>query len=152
VRAFVGLGSNMGDRRGHLRRALAGLPDLVRVSRLYETAPVGGPPGQDDYLNVVAELDTTLAPRALLDLARQLEEEADRVRTVRWGPRTLDVDVLLVEGVEVDEPDLVVPHPRMWQRRFVLEPLAELAPDLVSDEARIASGGEVRAVGMLEGY
>jgi 2-amino-4-hydroxy-6-hydroxymethyldihydropteridine diphosphokinase len=152
VRAFLGLGSNMGDREGHLRQALSGLPDLVAVSSVYETAPVGGPAGQDDYLNIVAELETTLTARALLELAHRLEETAGRVRTVRFGPRTLDVDVLLVEGVVVDEPDLVVPHPRMWQRRFVLEPLAELAPDLVSPDALIASGGEVRAVGMLRGY
>jgi 2-amino-4-hydroxy-6-hydroxymethyldihydropteridine diphosphokinase len=152
VRAFLGLGSNMGDRRRHLSRALSGLPDLVRVSTVYETAPVGGPDGQDDYLNIVAELDTTLSARELLAVAQRLEEQAGRVRTVRWGPRTLDVDVLLIEGVAIDEPDLVVPHPRMWHRRFVVEPLAELAPDLVPAGALIASGGEVRAVGMLEGY
>ena len=152
MRAFLGLGSNLGDRQSHLRRALAGIPDLVRVSSVYETVPVGGPPGQDDFLNLVAELDTTLAPRDLLEVARRLEDEAGRVRTVRWGPRPLDVDVLLVEGVTVDETDLVVPHPRMWQRRFVVEPLAELAPDLVSAEALIAAGGEVRAVGMLDVY
>lgn len=142
----------MGDRRRHLSRALSGLPDLVRVSTVYETAPVGGPDGQDDYLNIVAELDTTLSARELLAVAQRLEEQAGRVRTVRWGPRTLDVDVLLIEGVAIDEPDLVVPHPRMWHRRFVVEPLAELAPDLVPAGALIASGGEVRAVGMLEGY
>ena len=152
MRVFLGLGSNMGDRLGHLRRAVSELPDVAAVSSVYETAPVGGPPGQNDYLNIVVELDTTLVPRELLDVAQRLEEEAGRVRTVRFGPRTLDVDVLLVEGVAVDEPDLVVPHPRMWQRRFVLEPLAELAPDLVPAEALIASGGEVRAAGMLQGY
>ncbi|HVC70092.1 MAG TPA: 2-amino-4-hydroxy-6-hydroxymethyldihydropteridine diphosphokinase [Acidimicrobiales bacterium] len=151
MRAFLGLGSNVGDREKNLRHALSGLRDLVRVSSVYESAPVGGPP-QDDYLNMVAELDTALTAPELLALAQRLEEAAGRVRTVRWGPRTLDVDVLLVEGVAVDEPDLVVPHPRMWQRRFVLEPLAELAPDLVSAEARIAAGGEVRAIGMLSGY
>ncbi len=152
MRVFLGLGSNMGDRLGHLRRAVSELPDVAAVSSVYETAPVGGPPGQNDYLNIVVELDTTLVARELLDVAQHLEEEAGRVRTVRFGPRTLDVDVLLVEGVAVDEPDLVVPHPRMWQRRFVLEPLAELAPDLVPAEALIASGGEVRAAGMLRGY
>lgn len=152
MRAFLGLGSNLGDRQRYLREAVARLPDLARVSSVYETAPVGGPAGQDDYLNIVAELETTLSPRELLELAHRLEEGAGRVRTVRWGPRTLDVDVLLVEGVVLDEPDLVVPHPRMWERRFVVEPLAELAPDLVPAEARIASGGEVRALGMLHGY
>jgi 2-amino-4-hydroxy-6-hydroxymethyldihydropteridine diphosphokinase len=152
VRAYLGLGSNLGDRRGHLRRALAGLPDLVAVSPLYETEPVGGPPGQEDYLNLVVEMDTGLGPRDLLALSHRLEQEAGRVRTVRHGPRTLDVDVLLVGDLVVDEPDLVVPHPRMWERRFVVEPLGDLAPDLVTPSVRIASGGSVRRLGRLEGY
>jgi 2-amino-4-hydroxy-6-hydroxymethyldihydropteridine diphosphokinase len=152
VRVFLGLGSNMGDSKEHLRRAVAGLPDLVAVSPVYRTEPVGGPPGQDDYLNIVAELDTELTPRELLDVAHRLEQDAGRVRTVRHGPRTLDVDVLLVGDLIVDEPDLVVPHPRMWERRFVVEPLADLAPDLVTPAARIASGGEVRRLGKLAGY
>jgi 2-amino-4-hydroxy-6-hydroxymethyldihydropteridine diphosphokinase len=150
VRAFLGLGTNMGDRRAQLRRALAGLPDLVAVSRLYETEPVGGPEDQDPYLNLVAELDTGRTPRELLELVQTLEAEAGRERTVRFGPRTLDIDVLLVGDMVVDEPDLVVPHPRMWERRFVVEPLAELAPELVTAEARRTSGGEVRPVGKLE--
>jgi len=122
------------------------------VSPVYETAPVGGPAGQGPYLNLVAELDTDLAPRELLELARRLEEEAGRVRTVRHGPRTLDVDVLLVGDLVVDEPDLVVPHPRMWERRFVVEPLGDLAPDLVTPSVRIASGGAVHVLGKLHGY
>jgi 2-amino-4-hydroxy-6-hydroxymethyldihydropteridine diphosphokinase len=152
VRAFLGLGSNLGDREGHLRRAVAALPDRVAVSPLYETEPVGGPGGQDDYLNLVVELETTRSPRELMDLAHRLEREAGRVRTVRHGPRTLDVDVLLVGDLVVDEPDLVVPHPRMWERRFVVEPLSDLAPDLVPPSVRIASGGEVRLLGKLSGY
>jgi 2-amino-4-hydroxy-6-hydroxymethyldihydropteridine diphosphokinase len=152
VRAFLGLGSNLGDRRAELGRAVAGLPDVVAVSRLYETEPVGGPPGQDRYLNVVVELDTELGPRDLLALARRLEGAAGRRRDVRWGPRTLDVDVLLVGDVVVDDDDLVVPHPRMWERRFVVDPLAELAPALVSPEARKGAGGAVEVVGRLEGY
>jgi len=149
VRAFLGLGSNLGDRAGHLRRAVAGLPDVVAVSPVYETAPLGGPPGQGDYLNVVVELDTTLSPRQLLETARRLERAARRRRTVHHGPRTLDVDVLLVGDLVVDEPDLVVPHPRLWQRRFVVEPLADLAPDLVTPSRRAGSGGEVRRLGKL---
>jgi len=152
VRSFLGLGSNLGDRQAHLRTAVAGLPDLVAVSPVYETEPVGGPPGQDRYLNLVAELDTALTPRELLGVAQGLEEAAGRVRTVRHGPRTLDVDVLLVGDLVVDEPDLVVPHPRMWERRFVVAPLADLAPDLVPPSVRIASGGDVRVLGMLAGY
>jgi 2-amino-4-hydroxy-6-hydroxymethyldihydropteridine diphosphokinase len=152
VRAFLGLGSNMGDSEGQLRRAVAALPDLVAVSPLYRTEPVGGPAGQDHYLNIVVELDTDLTPRELLQLAHRLEGQANRVRTVRHGPRTLDVDVLLVGDAVVDEPDLVVPHPRMWERRFVVVPLADLAPDLVDPAARIASGGEVQVLGKLAGY
>jgi len=149
-RAFLGLGSNLGDRRAELRRAVAGLPDLAALSRLYETEPVGGPPGQGPYLNLVAELHTELGPRQLLEVGRALEAAARRRRLVRHGPRTLDVDVLLVEGVVVDEPDLVVPHPRMWERRFVLAPLAELAPELVPAEVLAGAGGGVTAVGTLE--
>jgi 2-amino-4-hydroxy-6-hydroxymethyldihydropteridine diphosphokinase len=103
-------------------------------------------------LNLVVELNTALTPRELLELARRLEEEAGRVRTVRHGPRTLDVDVLLVGDLVVDEPDLVVPHPRMWERRFVVEPLGDLAPDLVTPSVRIASGGDVHVLGKLHGY
>ncbi len=137
MRAYLGLGSNLGDRRAHLRAAVAAIPDVADVSPVYETDPVGGPAGQSAYLNLVVALDTDLSPRELLELARALEEAAGRVRTERDGPRTLDVDVLLVGDLHVDEPDLVVPHPRMWERRFVLAPLADLA------------GGEVRRLGPL---
>jgi 2-amino-4-hydroxy-6-hydroxymethyldihydropteridine diphosphokinase len=127
-----------------LQSAVRSIPDVVKVSPVYETAPVGGPPGQDPYLNVVVEVSTTLSPRQLLELARRLEADAGRVRTVKDGPRTLDVDVLLVGDLQVDEPDLKVPHPRMWERRFVLAPLADLAPDLVDDDSLQAAGGEVQ--------
>jgi 2-amino-4-hydroxy-6-hydroxymethyldihydropteridine diphosphokinase len=127
-----------------LRSAVASIPDVVRISPVYETDPVGGPPGQDPYLNIVVEVSTSRSPRELLELAGQLETEAGRVRNVKDGPRTLDVDVLLVGDLRVDEPDLKVPHPRMWERRFVLAPLADLAPDLVDDETLRAAGGEVK--------
>lgn len=132
MRAFLGLGSNLGDRWAHLRRAVAGLPDVVAVSPVYETDPVGGPEGQGPYLNCVVELDTELSPRALLETGQRLESEAGRVRAERWGPRTLDVDVLLVDDLTVAEPDLIVPHPRLWERDFVLVPLADLAPDILA--------------------
>ncbi len=131
VRAFLALGSNLGDRRAHLAAAVARIPDVVAVSQLYETDPVGGPPGQGAYLNCVVELRTTRTPRELLAEAQAAEAAARRVRVERWGPRTLDVDVLLVGEEKVKEPDLVVPHPRMWERGFVLVPLADLAPELV---------------------
>jgi 2-amino-4-hydroxy-6-hydroxymethyldihydropteridine diphosphokinase len=146
TRAFLALGSNLGDRRGHLREALAGLPDVVAVSPVYETDPVGGPGGQGAYLNAVVELDTGLSPRELLELGQALERAAERVRAERWGPRTLDVDVLLVGDLVVDEPDLQVPHPRMWNRDFVLVPLRDLAPDLVP-EPPVGTG--VRPAGIL---
>ncbi len=149
MRAFLSLGSNVGDRAGRLRRAVESLPDVVAVSRVYATEPVGGPPDQGEFLNVVVELDTELEPRGLLEVAHALEREAGRTRTVRWGPRTLDVDVLLVGDLVVDEPDLIVPHPRLWERRFVVAPLAELAPDLVPPGAVDRAGGAVRADGTL---
>lgn len=130
MRAFLGIGANLGDREAALRRAVEGMPDVVAVSPFYETEPVGGPPRQPPYLNGVVELDTDLSPRELLEVARRLEAEAGRVRAERWGPRTLDVDVLLVGDLVVNDPDLVVPHPRMWERDFVLRPLRDLAPDL----------------------
>lgn len=150
TRAFLGLGSNLGDRVAHLRAAVAALHDAVAVSPVYETDPVGGPE-QGPYLNLVVELDTADDARALLRRCAALEAGAGRVREERWGPRTLDVDVLWVDGETVDEPDLQVPHPRLWQRRFVLAPLADLAPDLVDRSAVEASEGEVRPVGSLAG-
>ena len=149
ARAYLGLGSNLGDRRRYLTDAVAALPDLVAVSPAYETEPVGGPE-QDPFLNVVVELDTDRTARELLELCRELEAAAERVRVERWGPRTLDVDVLWIDGVGVDEPDLLVPHPRMWERRFVLAPLADLAPDLVTPELLTAAVGDVTRVEPLE--
>jgi 2-amino-4-hydroxy-6-hydroxymethyldihydropteridine diphosphokinase len=148
-RAFLAMGSNLCDRAALLRAAVGSLDHVVAVSPVYETDPVGGPE-QGAFLNLVVELDSPLGPRALLEECRRLEAEAERVRTVRWGPRTLDVDVLWVDGDDVDEPDLQVPHPRMWERRFVLAPLADLAPDLVPPEVLASSGGQVRLVGSLE--
>ena len=149
TRAFLGLGSNLGDRAGHLRAAVDALDDVVAVSPVYETDPVGGPE-QGPYLNLVVELATDRDPRGLLAVAQALEAAAGRVRGERWGPRTLDVDVLWVDGAELDEPDLQVPHPRLWERRFVLAPLADLAPDLVTAVAVEAADGEVRLLGSLE--
>lgn len=143
LRAFLGLGSNVGEREEQLRRAVAGLPDVVGVSPVYETEPVGGP-AQERYLNAVVELVTERSPRQLLDVARALEHLAGREAGERFGPRPLDVDVLLVGDLNIDEADLVVPHPRMWARRFVLAPLADLAPELVAPGALASSHGQVR--------
>jgi 2-amino-4-hydroxy-6-hydroxymethyldihydropteridine diphosphokinase len=147
ARAFLGLGSNLGDRAALLDEAVDRLVavGLRAVSPRYETDPVGGPE-QDHFLNLVVELDTDLSPRQLLAVCGRLEQAANRVRIERWGPRTLDVDVLWVDGLAVDEPDLIVPHPRMWERRFVLAPLRDLAPDLVSEAQVAAAEGDVRCV------
>lgn len=149
-RAFLGLGSNLGDRPRLLADAVAAMPDVVATSPIYETEPVGGPPGQGPFLNAVVELFTEAGPRDLLELARTLEQSAARVRSERWGPRTLDVDVLLVGDLRVDEPDLVVPHPRLAERAFVLVPLADLAPLVV--ERLAGAGWRSRMVGEMRRF
>jgi 2-amino-4-hydroxy-6-hydroxymethyldihydropteridine diphosphokinase len=132
-RAFVALGANVGDREAAIRRALVALDAtpgvrVARCSSLVETEPVGGPP-QGRFLNGACEVRTTLPPRRLLDVLLAIERGLGRVRTVRDGPRTIDLDLLLFDDLVIDERDLVVPHPRMAERRFVLEPLAEIAAD-----------------------
>ena len=124
------MGSNLGDSRQLLMTAIKNLSDVRAVSGVYETAPVGGPT-QDPYLNLVVEIRTSLEPYELLGVCQDLEQEARRVRAVRWGPRTLDVDVLLYGELHLTDPDLTIPHPRMYERAFVLYPLAELAPELL---------------------
>lgn len=131
-RAFLGLGSNLGDRQAHLDAAVERIPDVVRVSSYWETAPVGGPE-QGPFLNCVVQLATDRTARQLLSVCREREEYAERLRQERWGPRSLDVDVLWIDNEIVDQHDLVVPHPRMFDRAFVLVPLAELAPDLIPE-------------------
>ena len=129
-RAFVALGSNLGDRMAYLQNAVDGFDDVDAVSDVYETKPVGGPE-QGPYLNMVVRLQTSASPRELLRRCRDSELAAGRVRVVRWGPRTLDADLLWIDGEQVDEPDLVVPHPRMYERDFVLVPLADVGADLL---------------------
>lgn len=133
--SYVGLGSNVGDRLAHLQFALDGLAAragaVVGVSAVYETEPVGGP-AQPDFLNAVVAVETDLDARSLLDVAKALEREAGREPDgERWGPRPLDIDILMVGEEHVDEPDLAVPHPRIHQRGFVLAPLADVAPGVV---------------------
>lgn len=133
--AYLGLGSNLGDRLATLQRAvelLGARPGLqvVASSRVWETDPVGGPP-QPDYLNAVLRVRTDLEPLELLAACQHVEAALGRVRDVRWGPRTIDVDLLLYDDRQIDEPTLTVPHPRMLQRGFVLLPLLELDPDPV---------------------
>jgi 2-amino-4-hydroxy-6-hydroxymethyldihydropteridine diphosphokinase len=134
-RSFLGLGSNLGDRLANLGHAvsLLGRDEDVRVvrsSRVYETDPVGGPE-QPEYLNAVIEAETSRSARDLLARCLEIEREMGRVRAERWGPRVIDIDVLTYDDLEIDEPGLTIPHPRMHERGFVLVPLLELVADPV---------------------
>jgi 2-amino-4-hydroxy-6-hydroxymethyldihydropteridine diphosphokinase len=134
--ALIGLGSNLGDREATLKGAIAALSDtpgvfLRSVSTFHETEPVGGPPGQGLFLNAATALETTLDPFALHKILQEIEARFGRVRTVHWGERTLDLDLLLFGDQIIHSPELSVPHPRFRTRRFVLEPLAEVAPTAV---------------------
>ena len=140
-RVYIGLGSNLADPVGQLRGALAALGELpgtrlAAVSSLYASDPLG-PPDQPRYVNAVAALDTDLAPLELLDALQAIELAQGRVRKdERWGPRTLDLDILLFGQHQLDEPRLQVPHYHMHARAFVLYPLAEIAPDLRLPDGR----------------
>jgi 2-amino-4-hydroxy-6-hydroxymethyldihydropteridine diphosphokinase len=129
TRAYVGVGANLGDREATIRTALAALPGVVAVSALRETEPVGVV-DQPPFLNGAAALETQLSARELLDLLLAVERELGRARGERWGPRTIDLDLLLFGGETIDEPGLTVPHPRLHERRFALEPLVDLDPEL----------------------
>lgn len=142
--ACLGLGSNLGERESHLRSAVAALRGEgrvtgVRLSPLYETAPVGPVP-QGPFLNAAAVVETDLSPRELAALLRRIEAAAGRepppLRT-RWGPRVLDLDLLLYDDLILDSDDLVIPHPRMHERWFVLRPLADVAPEAVHPRLRL---------------
>jgi len=142
---YIALGSNLGDRARHLRDALRELAaggdvTVLRCSSFHDTAPVGGPPDQPRYLNAVAELDTALSPQQLLVRLQAVELLHSRKRTVVNGPRTLDLDLLLYRDAVIQESNLTVPHPRMWQRDFVLQPLAEIC-----DLARLQAARSVAA-------
>jgi 2-amino-4-hydroxy-6-hydroxymethyldihydropteridine diphosphokinase len=144
-RAFFGLGSNLGDRWAYLQSGIDGLRAIGNrtfVSRIYETAPVGGPDGQGAYLNCVVALESDRAPLELLAVANGLEDAAGRVRLERFGPRTLDVDILMIEGVTSGDPNLTLPHPRMLERAFVLAPLEELDAAIPPAGWRARLGGE----------
>lgn len=136
--AYIALGANLGDRRANILRALdllratpSNAITVTKVSALIETAPVGGPPNSPPYLNGAAELQTTLPPEPLLQRLLAIESDIGRVRRERWGPRLIDLDLLLYENEILDTPTLKLPHPLMHTRSFVLDPLAQIAPDVL---------------------
>lgn len=149
--AYLSFGSNIGNRGEHLALGVASVAgaDQYRLSLVYETEPVGGV-AQDDFWNLVLELATNATPRELLERAQRAETERGRTREVHWGPRTLDVDVLLVGSETSTDPEILVPHPRLYERSFVLVPLHELAPALVSQAQLDAGVGKVTPLGTLE--
>lgn len=128
-KTYLSLGSNLGDRCGNL---LLGVKELIKldeglqISRVYETKPAGGPAGQSNYYNAAVSLETSLHPRDILSYVNSIEHAAKRVRQERFGPRTLDVDILIMDGVLMSDGDLTIPHPRMHERAFVLAPLCDL--------------------------
>lgn len=151
TRAFLSLGSNVGNRAEHLRAAVAAVAahDPYRLSRVYETEPVGGVV-QDDFWNLVVEIRTPATAWELLERAQDVENARHRTRDVRWGPRTLDVDVLWVDGFTSEDPRLTLPHPRAMERAFVVVPWRELAPDLISESDVARAAGRVVVLDTLE--
>ena len=134
--AYIALGANLGDRRGNIERALELLREtagitVTKISTFLENPAVGGPPDSPPFLNAVAEIQTTLPPRELLTRLLDVERTLGRQRRQKWDPRIIDLDLLLYGDAIVDEPDLKIPHPLMHQRKFVLDPLKEIAPDAV---------------------
>ncbi|NIM06577.1 MAG: 2-amino-4-hydroxy-6-hydroxymethyldihydropteridine diphosphokinase [Armatimonadetes bacterium] len=137
---YLSLGSNQGKRRENLRKAVTALGksgriEVKRISQVYETAPIGEI-AQADFLNLVAEIETQLSARELLAETRQIEKEAGRAEGPRWGPRVIDIDILLLGAERVKDEDLTIPHPRMLERAFVMVPLAELEPELILENER----------------
>lgn len=140
-KVYLSLGSNMGQKVDYLDKAVDYLKKndfihMVKVSSYYQTDPVGYE-DQDVFVNIVVELETDLSPYKMLDLCQQIENDLDRVRLIRWGPRTIDVDIVLFEDIQLDEAVLTIPHPRMHERAFVLVPLKEIASDIVVNNRHI---------------
>ena len=141
VSATLALGSNVGDKQGNVARAIEALERggvrVVARSSDYRTEP-WGPVAQDWFINACVLVETELAPRELLSLCGRVEQELGRTREVRWGPRTIDVDILTYDDLTIEAPDLTIPHPRLLERAFVLVPLQEIAPDLIVRGRRVA--------------
>ena len=133
MKAVIALGSNLGDRELNIDSAVAEIAKIIEVTHLstnHETDPVGGP-DQPKYLNAVLIAESLLAPEELLKALLAIESQLGRVREIHWGPRMIDLDLIIVDDEKIDSPDLVLPHPRAHERRFVLEPWAEIDPDAV---------------------
>lgn len=141
-RIYLSLGSNLGDREGNIKAALKRLDVMMGkaavVSSIYETEPWGFK-DQPRFLNLCVAYDSDISPEALIDAIRTIEKALGRKRSVIWGPRTIDVDVLLIDDLKIDTRDLTVPHPRMWERAFVMIPLAEIAPCLKAPDGTPAA-------------
>lgn len=144
-RVFLGFGGNLDHPLNSFRKARESLAihkliDIVSSSPLYRTPPIGGPEGQSDYLNAVVEIRTGLAAEELLQICSRIEDEAGRIRDVHWGPRTLDIDLLMYAGLVIDIPQLTLPHPRLHQRHFVLLPLCDIDRNLMHPLLRMTTG------------
>lgn len=140
ARVFLGLGSNLGDRRKNLDAAIEKIRRLgtvTKISSYHETTPVGFI-DQPDFLNAVLELQTELTPRALLTELLKIEADLGRIRDQRWGPRTIDLDILLYDNLQINEPDLIIPHPRMKEREFVMKPLQEILTHAINNQEEMA--------------
>ncbi|HZX47743.1 MAG TPA: 2-amino-4-hydroxy-6-hydroxymethyldihydropteridine diphosphokinase [Nitrospirota bacterium] len=135
INAFIGIGTNLGDRKNHIAEAIQLLENntdikIIRSSALYVTEPIGYV-GQDWFLNCVIEVMTNLPPHELLARCLEIEDKMGRTRTMQWGPRVIDLDILLYNNAVIEDDDLIIPHPNMDKRRFVLAPLVEIAPDVI---------------------
>jgi len=140
-RVFIGIGSNLGDKIGNCRKALreiAGFAEIVKISSLYETEPVGKE-DQPNFINCVVEINTDLSPHELLTHLKSIEDKLARVRGEKWGPRTIDLDIIFYDDLVMKDDDLIIPHPRAHLRRFVLEPICEIAPDFINPALEIST-------------
>lgn len=158
MKAFLSLGSNIGDRGYYLTESYKKLekhPEIriQKVSSIYETAP-WGVTDQEDFWNIVIELDTDLQPLDLLDYCQEIENHLGRVRLIRWGPRTIDIDILIYDNMNYKNERLILPHPRMEEREFVLAPLREICPNYILPSGRnisdIQGDGQVKLIGTLK--
>jgi 2-amino-4-hydroxy-6-hydroxymethyldihydropteridine diphosphokinase len=139
-RVFIGVGSNLGDKIGNCRKALneiAAFAEIVKISSLYETEPVGNEE-QPNFINCAAEIRTDLSPHELLTRLNQAENKLGRVREEKWGPRTIDLDIIFYNDLVMRDNNLIIPHPRAHLRRFVLEPICEIAPGFIHPELGVS--------------